>query len=504
MMSKLIPTALLLLFTSFTAFAQAKSDTDIYPYRVTSIDKNEMQVINTGIAAFYARIDMIRRATTSLDLEYFIFNPDSSGRIIIKELIQAANRGVKVRILIDKSIAVFKLNEYYAQVLKQNNIEIRYYNAAPLFRISSSQFRNHRKLILRDGAEAITGGRNIADEYFNLSKTFNFLDRDIWVEGEIVNAMNDTFNLYWNSEIIQIPAAIEKPERIITSVSEDEMKNENDYQFKLTTYTKKLAEAQELIRETPEDIKNLAFANSYGKKSLSEDTKKHSCPEASFATDREGASFLQRIHTKNYSNSYRILRKEISEWMAKVDDEIVLDSPYFLNDANSIKIINDLLSKDKKITILTNSLASTDAIYVSTVYSDTVIQYTPNKNFNAYTYKGKFSNESEVISDEVRNSNWGTHSKTIVFNNNSFMIGTFNIDNRSNFYNTEMAVFCSGSPELANDVLSNIKIRMKSSNHLDKNARPDDGTDLLAGASTKKKILYYMLKIPAALFQFLL
>ena len=147
---------------------------------------------------------------------------------------------------------------------------------------------------------------------------------------------------------------------------------------------------------------------------------------------------------------------------------------------------------------------STDAIYVSTVFSDTVKKYTPNENFNAYIYKGTFSNESEVISNEVRNSDWGTHSKTIVYNDNSFMIGTFNIDNRSNFYNTEMAVFCSGSPELAHDVLANIQVRMKNSRHLNKAGFPDDGTPLLEGTSLKKKLLYFMLKVPASIAQFLL
>ncbi|MBC7538497.1 MAG: hypothetical protein H7281_06740, partial [Bacteriovorax sp.] len=131
-------------------------------------------------------------------------------------------------------------------------------------------------------------------------------------------------------------------------------------------------------------------------------------------------------------------------------------------------------------------------------------KYASNENFNAYIYKGSFSDESELFSDEVRKSDWGTHSKTILYNNNSFMIGTFNIDNRSNFYNTEMAVFCSGSPELAHDVFSNIQIRMMNSRHLNKAGLPEDGKPLLEGTSLKKKLLYFMLKIPASIAQFLL
>lgn len=501
MKNKSIFIAIATLLVSGLSYAQSAPEVDLYPYRMTSVDKNEMQIINTGIAAFYARIDMIRRATTSLELEYFIFNPDSAGRIIARELVKAAERGVKVRLLVDKSSAVFKLDEYYAQVLNQNNVEIRYYNAASIIQLSSMQFRNHRKLIVRDGVEAITGGRNIADEYFNLSTTFNFLDRDVWVEGEVVKAMKDTFDLYWKSDIVEIPKKVEEPYR--KDINDETLTSENDYKYALDRHKKRIKAAEELIGENEGDNKILNFALGYGKEALLT-TNKYNCPEAVFATDREGGSFLERIHSKSYKQNYRLLRQVILNEMKKVEDEVILDSPYFLTDANSRNEASELLGNNKKITILTNSLNSTDAVYVSTVFSDTVKKYTPNDNFNAYIYRGTFSGESEVISDEVRNSNWGTHSKTIIFNNNSFMVGTFNIDNRSSFYNTEMALFCNGSPELTKDVMDNIKVRIKNSRHLNKKGMPDDGTPLLEGTSMGKKIMYFMLKIPASIAQFLL
>ena len=246
-----------LFLSTFTA-AQSAPELDNYPYRVTSIDKNEMQIINSGIGAFYARIDMIRRATTSLELEYFIYNPDSAGRIVTRELIQAAERGVKVRILVDKSQAVFKLDEYYAQALKKHNIEIRYYNAAPIFQLSSIQFRNHRKLIVRDGVEAITGGRNIADEYFNLSTTFNFLDRDLWVEGEVVKAMKDTFELYWKSDIVEIPKEIKEP--VKRKMVDESIIDDIDYEQALKKHYKKIAEAEIFVMGKGEDKKNLEYS----------------------------------------------------------------------------------------------------------------------------------------------------------------------------------------------------------------------------------------------------
>ncbi|MGZ3769649.1 MAG: phospholipase D-like domain-containing protein [Bdellovibrio sp.] len=458
---------------------------DIYPYRVTSNKPHDMRIINNGMAAFYQRIDMIRRAKKSLDLEYFIFNPDTAGRITMQELIKAAERGVEVRILVDKSVAVFALDEYYAMILRDHGIQLRYYNPAPTVRISSVQFRNHRKLIVRDDEEAITGGRNIADEYFNLSKEFNFLDRDVWIRGEIVRAMKDTFELYWKSDIVEIPLNKSKP------------------LIGRTEYIFKMSEAKSVLWRTPEENHVLAFAMDFGKKALLENNI-YQCPEVSFATDREGASFIERVNEPSYERNFRYLKKEIGEWMGKVSDEVILDSPYFLKDRDSEDILEDLLRQNKKVTIFTNSLASTDAVYVSTVFNDTVKQYTDDPNFNAYIYKGKFSFESKLYSDEILKSDWGTHSKTILFNDNSFMIGTYNIDHRSNFYNTEMALFCSGSPELAKDVKNNIQLRMKSSHHLNKDGRPDDGSPLLGGNPESKKRLYYFLKIPATIGQFLL
>ena len=501
-LSLLLALCLFFSWTTLLAEDDALTDiTDIYPYRVNSYDKNDMQIINNGMAAFYARIDLIRRAEKSIDLEYFIFNHDSAGRIILKELAQAARRGVRVRVLVDKSKAVLELDEYYARVLKNHNIELRYYNAASILRLSSVQFRNHRKLIIRDGVEAITGGRNIADEYFNLSSTFNFFDRDIWISGELTQAMQDSFNLYWESKIVQIPHLEEEPQ--LDNSQDNQYVAQVQFESKLKTYNQKTSEAESIFGESLSDEHALAFALNYGKEKLNE-TKKYRCPQAAFATDREGASFWERIKSHHYHENYRLLRKEIAKWMAKAEHEVILDSPYFLEDKNSRTVMNDLLDRKIKITILTNSLASTDAVYVSTVFNNVVANYTPNPLFNAYIMKGEFTNDSLLFNDSIRKADWGTHAKTIVYNDDSFMVGTFNIDNRSNFYNTEMALFCSGSTELTQDILKNIEIKKEYSHHLGADGKPDDGSKLLEGATLKKKVLYYLLKIPASIMQFLM
>jgi putative cardiolipin synthase len=470
-------------------------------YQKTSTEKHEMRVINSGIASLYARVDMIRRAKESIELESYIFNPDTSGRIILKELVAAAKRGVKVRILVDKFVTVFKMDEYIAQELKKNNIELRYYNPSSLFKISSVQFRNHRKLMVRDGEEAITGGRNIGDEYFDLSENFNFLDRDVTVEGEIVKTMQGSFNQFWSSKLVEVPKDVKTPEPRIND-------GQDDYGFeqKLKEHQKKLSFASSLLVPDASDDKVLTFIEGYGQDTF-QGNKKYNCPEVSFASDKEGASFFEALDSKKYNEKYRLLQPEINKWMdnkIKDENDVVVDTPYFLSSSLSDRMLNYLKEKKTKIKIFTNSLASTDAIHVASVFSDKIKSFTPFKNFKAFVYKGKFSGESKLYSEKVKNSTWGTHSKTIVFNDEAFMVGTYNIDNRSSHYNTEMAIFCSGSPELANDIKKNISLRMDNSYGLNSEAESDDCTDLYKDVSNTKKALFYLLKIPSTLLEFLL
>ncbi len=472
------------------------TDASLAPYRVTSKAPHEMKILNSGIASFYARIDMIRRAKKTLEVEYFIFNPDISGRILLRELINASQRGVKVRILLDGSFTVLALNKYYAKKLQKYGIETRYYNNAPFYKLSSIQFRNHRKFIIMDDQEIITGGRNIGDEYFDLSEKFNFLDRDIWVKGEIISAVKESFNRYWNDPLVVRPKEVIAP---IKSKHKDFLV----YGIELRKHQHNVERSESILKKTEKDTRILNFTMTRGKE-IYNSLQNGTCKEVAFATDKEGASFKERLKPKQYKKEYRLLRKEISKWFTRVKDEVIIESPYFLNNKESKFVLDTLLSHNIEVKILTNSLASTDAILVATLFNEEVKLYTQHDYFTAYIYKGDFSKESSAYKKTIEDSVWGVHSKTIIFNDNSFMVGTFNIDNRSSFYNTETAIFCAGSTQLTNDIRRSIEDRMAESYRLGKDGKPDDGSPILSGASTLNKFLYFFLRIPAAIFKFLL
>lgn len=140
------------------------------PFLSQQMTGNSVQVLNSGIASFQKRLDLIKRASKTIEIEYFIYNTDQAGKLFSHALVDAAIRGVKVRILVDKSLPVFVLDEFYAKEFNKYGIEVRYYNDAIALQISTSQFRSHRKLFVIDDEIAITGGRNLADEYYDLRK----------------------------------------------------------------------------------------------------------------------------------------------------------------------------------------------------------------------------------------------------------------------------------------------------------------------------------------------
>lgn len=481
------------------SYGAAEEKNEKAPYRVTSTTPHDMKIINSGSASLYARLDMIKRAKHTIELETFIFSKDTSGRAIMKELVAAAKRGVKVRVLIDKAIINIKYDAYDAKFLKENGVDLRFYNDSSILNLSTTQYRNHRKQMIIDDNEVITGGRNISDEYFDLNKDFNFLDRDATVEGPVVSTMRETFDKFWNSKMTETPKLPTEPEPYHPSVDGGDAKYENEMAY----YKKKTREARALLNNSEEDENKIKFIMEAGKEAFDKDTKKHACPEISFATDREGAGFVASLSDR-YHKRYRHLRKEISKWMKdKTTNELMIDTPYFLNN-NFTEDIDKKLKNNIKVTVFTNSVASTDAIHVASVFNGSINQFTPSENFTAYTYKGVTADEGKTYNDRIRDGVWGTHSKSMVFNDNAFMIGTYNMDNRSSHYNAEMAIFCSGSKELTADVKNNIIHRTTKSNRLNAEGLPDDCSGLFGEVKTKKKLFYYLLKIPSYFLQSLL
>ena len=179
--------------------------------RAHSTEPHLLTHYDQGAASFQRRLELVASARTSIALEFFIYDVDDASRLITQALIKKAREGVHVRILVDFSAPVFKLKPAYARLLGEAGVKVRYYNTSAVYRLVSIQHRSHRKLLIVDGETVLTGGRNIANEYFDLSDRYNFLDADLEVSGPIVKTVLESFDVYWNSHLATEPVPDPRP-----------------------------------------------------------------------------------------------------------------------------------------------------------------------------------------------------------------------------------------------------------------------------------------------------
>lgn len=486
---------LLLLLATFSLTAQSAEQSDYY---ANSKESHELIILNKGLPSLQQRLDMIDRAEKSIELEYFIYHDDMSGRILTQALVEKARQGVRVRVLMDHFLIIGEIDPFYAHELQKNGVEVRFYNDAPLIQFISFQFRNHRKSFIIDGKEAITGGRNIGDEYFDLSESFNFIDRDVVVKGPIVKTIQASFNKLWNAEGTKFLKRPKKPARNDLRYRRGNRTNRmrNTWNFKgdLKRWKDKVKAAKNFINPTDEDlglkrrIKTLTLTDL-------EDEPRATCDDITFVSDVPGIG-MWAIDKK-----YKMVREEVFNRINATKEHLVIDSPYFIMNDEITGILKDLLDRNVEIDLLTNSLHSTDAIYVSSVFNDRVGGWI-KKGLRPTVYSGNIMPGHKVLSDGIHNSRWGTHSKSFVFDGKTAMIGTFNMDPRSYKFSVEMGLFCNNNKEVADLLGQNIKERMENGILLE--TVEDVKKYEFMQVGPLKRIGYYLLKVPSSLFDFML
>jgi putative cardiolipin synthase len=493
------------LYGEFDAYEYKKTIDQIpAPYAATQDSTknprytNEMRVLNSGLGSLYARLDMIRRAERRIDIEYFIFDPkEKSSRVLIQELMIKADLGVKVRIIVDKSISVFQFKPYIIDYIKSKldkpeNFEVRFYNAAPLWQVSSLQFRDHRKLLMIDDSELITGGRNLEDKYFDLDEEFNYMDRDVWVKGTIAPIVRKSFEEYWNHPIVE---HYEKPS----------YRNEE-------TRAQMMKKARDAVNFKRGDSYLVRQIDRVGKSNM-ELLPIRSCPVTSYSTDKPGGNFKERLK-KSYKEEFRIVERSFGKRLRK-SRKVHISSPYFMMNTRTGRMMDELSAYGVEMTLLTNSLQATDAVYVSSAFYRVVNDWA-EIGVQSYLHNAKYhENDEQVVLPKYAEARWGLHSKTHVYfyrdGTDGMMIGTYNVDNRSSFYNNEMAIFCDGSTELTHDVYDDIVAKMeRTSNKVvgEELAEAPDGSvskDHFYGGAKQSKInLMKGINAPVELLQFLL
>ncbi len=471
-------------------------------------DAQEVQILTTGLGSLEKRLQMIADAKSSIDMEFFIYQTDQSGRIMTQALLEKAKemkakgKPFSIRLLVDSKPSVFQtnLNAYYAQELAKYGIEVRYYNNISWLQVTAAQNRSHRKTFVIDGKEAIVGGRNIADEYFNLSTTYNFMDRDVYLKGSLVSSIVKSFESFWDSNRTSTLPEIHEPQlkdyKLTVSDVEnkdlmpaDDKKVVNAYLNDVQEYKDGLAAAKDLLKENSADRGVIEKVHHIGQQQLTEDPS-GVCNESYFFADMPGSG-----------EDKRVVFDQFLKLSATAKKQIIIESPYTVL-TGSKPIFASIVEKQKiDVQILTNSLLSTDQISTVAAFLPTVEALT-SSGVRVFIADGTSPKWQKFLSPAVAQTKWGTHAKGAVIDDDTFEISTFNMDPRSQNLNSEMAFVCRGNKELTAAVREDMMKRQKQMVELDKTGHPKDGRSKYFGVSQGKQFFVHLAAPLAKIFDF--
>ncbi len=394
---------------------------------VKSNAEHSVKVLTHGLASLKERLELIERAKKTIDVEYFIYKTDETGKIFTSALLKKRSEGVKVRMILDSMLSKSDINPFIVSRFKKKGIEVRYFNELNVFHGTANKYRNHRKLLVIDNEIAMTGGRNIGNEYFDLGKSFNFFDRDIVIEGEMVPKLTESFDHVWVSKWTKEAAEPRNPGNIGG-------RNSNSAEY--ARYIQNSKEADEFL-----DMKNdpsfEEIINTVGERENNKSLVT-SCSELNFITEKPIAN--KTVRDQRFINSFLL------EKIKSAKDSIIIETPYFsMSDADE-EALQVALKKNVKISMLSNGANSTD-VKVTVAAIDKLLRKWLQQGIEFSLFKGEKLDDYELTDKLSDNATLGLHAKTFIFDDKDIVIGSYNFDFFSAKYNGELMLECKNAPE---------------------------------------------------------
>ena len=405
------------------------------------------RLLPTGAFAFDTRLALINRAERSIDIQYYLIADDDSGRYLLRALRDAAQRGVRVRLLVD-DLYTADTDTLLAGLAAHANVEVRLFNPFPggrghlitRFIRSAHEFsrvnrRMHNKLLVVDGAMAVAGGRNIADEYFMRHALSNFVDLDAFVTGAVVPKLQELFDDYWASPAVFPLASIF---RLSAELSVQRQRFEIDTGAGAAT---------------PPDAPPGTDVLGYGPLSDELDGGRLGLVWASATAYADPPSRL-----KGMGASYALVpledvesvRYNVIDLIRSARQEVVMTSPYLVPGERGMAMFGERRAQGVKFKVLTNSLAASDEPLVHVGYRK---YRTQMLRLGVELYELSPVRVRRASRLGIFASSQGRlHAKTAVIDRRRLFIGSMNFDPRSEKTNTEMGLFID-SPQLAREVL---------------------------------------------------
>jgi len=414
---------------------------------------HHVTLVEIGEDALKLRLHMIRSARDHINLQNFILRRDETGGLVLDELVEAARRGVKVRVLLDQMFSVSDLDFLAGLTMAHTNFEIRFFN--PSFDKAKMAKRDwisgvaccfnrfnrrmHNKLMEVDELMGVVGGRNVADRYFDYDTDYEFKDRDVLVYGTTARQMRSSFNDFWDGKrSVPVQHLRDVARELLDGVTPEEPGKPSERLKPLLAEVADPERMRVLFVEPAFEVDRLAYFS---------DLPRKSTPTAA-AAERDITLVLHGL-------------------LLSAERSVVIQSPYMVLSKEAREVFRELRVKNPGIELIfsTNSLASTDA---DMVYANThkhKKRYVKKLGFRMYEFKPfpvdapyffprwpklieekklGIESQSPVAGNDstipIPAPRVGMHSKSFVIDSKVAMIGSHNFDPRSESYNTENGV----------------------------------------------------------------
>jgi putative cardiolipin synthase len=386
-----------------------------------------IRLLSSGDEALASLIALADHAERTLDIQYYIIHEDDSTRTLLHHVRLAADRGVRVRVLVDDLNTVGE-DRRFMHLSSHANVEVRVFNPftagrfwtwtrflASAANIRRINHRMHNKLFVADNALAITGGRNIGDAYFTLDPHSNFVDLDVVAAGAIVPELSASFDEFWNSKyaipISSVASAVDTEGAPAPLVEAEMSVNANWLEHELDAHNVQLIWVPAtVLADQPAKI-------------------------ASETSPEEEVT----------------IANDIAALMKSANQELIIMSPYFIPGKQGVALLSELVARGVRIRILTNSLASTDSPLVDIGYARYRVPLL-KLGVDLREMRPKLGQKHPRF-HPFRSSNASLHAKALVIDQKIVFIGSLNMDERSARINSELGLVISSS-EIARQVTS--------------------------------------------------
>ena len=429
------------------------------PVESLMASRTGVYVLEDGGGAMIARAWLSEYAEHTIDVQYFIFSADNVGLIAADYLVRAADRGVRVRVLVDDILVEADAAELLA-LDAHPNLEIRIYNPSvnigknlprKLFNVVTDfrgiNQRMHNKTFTVDGRIVITGGRNIADEYFDYDHDYNFRDRDVLLLGGVATQVENTFEQFWNDPLSRPVGELVRPAAA-----------GSDNAARLTWLHQYACNPANYWPQVRERLKSIPVA--------------FEAIHASGALQwLDSVTYVSDVPGKNDGSQGLggggATLDALLDMVKHARTSITIQSPYLITTEQGRAVFRDAVRRGVQVRILTNSLASTDNLEAFSGYQrdrDDLL----GTGVRVFEFRPDAAERTTIMTGELAGTLahppiFGLHAKSMVIDGHITVIGTFNLDPRSANLNTE-CITVIRSDRIAAGVLAGMELEFRPEN----------------------------------------